>query len=120
MNWYLQVLKNYADFSGRACRTEYWMFVLFNFVIGIVLAIIDGVIGSFGILSALYGLAILIPGIAVTVRRLHDSGRTGWWIFIGFVPFVGVIVLLIFMVLDSQPGSNTYGPNPKEAPAPVA
>jgi uncharacterized membrane protein YhaH (DUF805 family) len=120
MSWYLEVLKNYAVFSGRARRMEYWMFVLFNIIILIVLALIDYLTGTFspragvGLLGGLYSLAVLIPSLAVTVRRLHDIGRTGWWILIGLIPVIGNIVLLIFMVLDSEPGANEYGPNQKE------
>jgi uncharacterized membrane protein YhaH (DUF805 family) len=121
MNWYLEALKKYAVFSGRARRTEYWMFILFNIIITVVLALIDILTGTFspqagvGLLGGLYALAVLIPSIAVTVRRLHDTGRSGWWILIGLVPVIGTIVLLIFMVQDSQPGENQYGPNPKAA-----
>jgi uncharacterized membrane protein YhaH (DUF805 family) len=116
MNWYLDVIKNkYATFSGRARRKEYWMFFLINILVAIALAIIEAILGLPGILGGIYALALLIPGIAVTVRRLHDTGRTGWWILIGLVPVIGFIVLLVFMVLDSQPGDNAYGPNPKAA-----
>ena len=115
MNWYLEVLKKYAVFTGRASRTEYWMFFLFNLIIAIVLGAIDAVIGTGGILGAIYALAVLIPAIAVAVRRLHDTGRTGWWVLIALIPVIGAIVLLVFMVMDSQPGANTYGPNPKGA-----
>ena len=120
MNWYLAVLKKYAVFSGRAQRKEYWMFVLFNIIIAIVLGIIEEVIGlssepGQGILTNIYSLAILLPSLAVGVRRLHDIGRTGWWLLIGLIPIIGVIVLLVFAVQDSQPGTNQYGPNPKEA-----
>lgn len=123
MNWYLEVLKKYAVFSGRARRKEYWFFVLFNIIISIVLAVIDGVTGSFspeagmGLLGGIYTLAVLIPGIAVSVRRLHDTERSGWWLLIALVPLIGAIVLLVFMVQDSKPGQNQYGPNPKEATA---
>ena len=123
MNWYLDVLKKYAVFSGRARRKEYWMFFLFNLIITVVLILIDSLMGTFspqaglGLLSGLYSLAVLIPSIAVTVRRLHDTGRSGWWILIGLIPIIGTIVLLIFMVLDSQPGENQYGPNPKATTA---
>lgn len=117
MNWYLEVLKKYAEFSGRARRTEYWMFFLINLIISIVLAVIDNMIGTGGIIGGLYSLAVLLPGIGVTVRRLHDTGRVGWWILIGLIPIIGWIVLLIFMVLDSHPGDNEYGPNPKGAAA---
>jgi uncharacterized membrane protein YhaH (DUF805 family) len=116
MNWNLDVLKNkYAVFSGRARRTEYWMFFLFNLLIAIGIAIIEAVIGTGGILGIVFSLAMLVPGIAVTVRRLHDTERTGWWILISLIPFLGWIVLLVFMVLDSHPGDNAYGPNPKAA-----
>jgi uncharacterized membrane protein YhaH (DUF805 family) len=115
MNWYIEVLKKYAVFSGRARRMEYWMFVLFNFIIAIVIGIVEGILGSPAILSMIYSLAVLIPSIAVSMRRLHDIGRTGWWLLIAFVPLIGAVVLLVFMVLDSQPGSNAYGPNPKGA-----
>ena len=113
MDWYLAVLKKYAVFSGRAQRMEYWMFFLFNIIIAVALAVVEGIFGSPGILSTLYSLAILIPGIAVTVRRLHDTDRSGWWILIGFIPMIGALVLLVFMVLDSKPGENRFGPNPK-------
>ena len=123
MSWYLEVLKKYAVFSGRARRMEYWMFILFNIIITVVLALIDSLIGTFspqagvGLLGGLYALAVLIPSLAVTIRRLHDTGRSGWWIFISLIPVIGGIVLLIFMLLDSQPGENRYGANPKAATA---
>jgi len=122
MNWYLDVLKKYVVFSGRARRKEYWMFVLFNIIISIVLGFIDGMMGTgghsgIGLLAGIYTLAVLLPSIAVAVRRLHDTGRTGWWLLIAFVPLIGALVLLVFMVLDSQPGTNAYGPNPKEGAA---
>jgi uncharacterized membrane protein YhaH (DUF805 family) len=126
MNWYLQALKKYADFSGRARRREYWFFVLFNIIICVVLSVCDVFVGTYsaaasvGILSGIYTLAVLIPGIAVTVRRLHDTGRSGWWILIALVPIVGWIVLLVFMLIDSQPGQNAYGSSPKAAESTVA
>ncbi|ULQ48128.1 DUF805 domain-containing protein [Flagellatimonas centrodinii] len=122
MNWYLGVLKQYAVFSGRARRREYWMFTLFNIIAAVVLSAIDGVFGSFsaeagvGLLSGLYLLAVLLPSIGVSIRRLHDTGRSGWWLLLVLVPVVGPLIVLVFMVLDSQAGSNDYGPNPK-APA---
>ena len=106
MNYYLEVLKKYAVFSGRARRAEYWYFYLFNFIIGVLFAI--------GTLGGIYSLAVLIPSIAVTVRRLHDTNHSGWWLLISFIPFFGGIILLIFLLQDSQPGENQYGPNPKE------
>lgn len=113
MNWYLDVLKKYAVFTGRARRKEYWMFVLFYLIIAFVLGIIDGVIGTVGLLYGLYALALLIPNIAVAVRRLHDTGRSGWFLLIGLIPLIGAIVLIVFFAQDSQPGDNQYGPNPK-------
>jgi uncharacterized membrane protein YhaH (DUF805 family) len=117
MNWYLEVLKKYATFSGRARRTEYWMFTLISTVIAIVLGVIDTQLAKygFGVLGPIYSLAVLIPGLAVAVRRLHDTGRSGWWVLIVLVPIVGAIVLLVFLVGDSEPGMNRYGPNPKAA-----
>ena len=117
MNWYLEVLKKYAEFNGRARRKEYWMFFLFNVIISIVLGVIEAMVGGPGIVGGLYALAVLLPALGVTVRRLHDTGRTGWWILVGLIPFIGFIVLLVFMVLDSHPGDNEYGPNPKGAAA---
>jgi uncharacterized membrane protein YhaH (DUF805 family) len=113
MNWYLAVLKKYVVFSGRARRKEYWMFVLFNIIIELVLGFVEWFAGSPGIVGMLYSLAVLIPSIAVSVRRLHDTDRSGWWLLIALIPLIGMIVLLAFMVQDSKPGENQYGPNPK-------
>lgn len=121
MDPYLECLRKYAVFSGRARREEYWMFLLVSVVIAFVLGFMDGALGlldpasGYGILSSLYGLAVLIPGIAVSVRRLHDTGHRGWWLLIGFVPVLGILVLLYFMARDSDPANNEYGPNPKDA-----
>lgn len=93
------------------------MFVLFNLIITIALGLIGGLFGISGVLSGVYGLAVLIPGIAVSIRRLHDTNRSGWWLLISLVPVIGTIVLIIFMVQDSQPDTNQYGPNPKAATA---
>lgn len=114
MNWYLDVIKNkYAQFTGRSRRKEFWMFVLFNFLVGVVLAIVDRALGLNGILNGVYTLAILVPAIALWVRRLHDIGKSGWWVLIGLIPFIGAIVLIVFAVQDSNPGANEYGENPK-------
>ena len=119
MNWYLTALRKYAVFTGRSRRKEYWFFALFNFIAVVLLATIDAVTGTLdedlgiGLLSGAYTLAVIVPSIAVSIRRLHDIGRTGWWILIGFVPLIGSIVLLVFALLDSQPGDNQYGANPK-------
>ena len=120
MNYFVDCLtKKYACFSGRARRQEYWLFVLFNFIAAFVVGFIGGIIASvtgvaaFAFLGTIYNLAVLIPGLAVLVRRLHDIGKSGWWFLIALVPFVGVIVLIVFCCLDSKPGENQYGPNPK-------
>ncbi|MFC4409097.1 DUF805 domain-containing protein [Chungangia koreensis] len=113
MQWYLKVLQNYIGFSGRARRKEYWMFVLINAIIILVLSILESLMGLPGIISGLYSLAVLLPSLAVSVRRLHDTGKSGWWILLGLIPFVGTIILLVFFVLDSEDGANQYGPNPK-------
>jgi uncharacterized membrane protein YhaH (DUF805 family) len=120
MNWYLKVLKQYADFNGRARRKEYWMFVLFNMIFAIVAMILDNILGiaiegvGYGPLYGLYALAVLIPGLAVGVRRLHDVGKSGWMILLALIPLIGAIWLIVLMVTDSNPGENQYGQNPKE------
>jgi uncharacterized membrane protein YhaH (DUF805 family) len=119
MNWYMKVLKQYADFNGRSHRTEFWMFTLVNFIITLVLAIVDGFITG-GFIYMLYVLAVLLPSLGVGVRRLHDTGRSGWWILVGLIPLIGIIVLIVFWVQDSQPGSNAFGPSPKEGAVPAA
>ncbi|MBT2481415.1 DUF805 domain-containing protein [Streptomyces sp. ISL-94] len=113
MNYYTDVLKKYADFSGRARRQEYWMFFLCNLAVAIVVAIIDAVIGANMIIYGLYVLAIIVPCIALTVRRLHDLGKSGWWCFIVFIPLVGGIWLIVLAATEGQPGPNQYGPSPK-------
>lgn len=122
MEWYLKVLKqHYADFNGRARRQEYWMFFLFNIIVSFVLGFSGGLLAgmtgveTFGLVPILYSFAVMIPGIALTVRRLHDTGKSGWFIFVSIIPLIGPLILLYFMVVDSQPGNNEYGPNPKGA-----
>lgn len=123
MNWYLDVLRKYAVFNGRARRKEYWYFLLFNILISALLIIVDDMLGTFsaaagmGLLSGIYFWAVLIPSLAVAVRRLHDTSHSGWWVLIALIPFIGILVLLIFMVRDSEPGKNAYGENPKEIAA---
>jgi uncharacterized membrane protein YhaH (DUF805 family) len=120
MEWYTEVLKKYAVFSGRARRKEYWIFTLVSVVISIVLRLIDEKLGTvagrkdWGLLSGIYTLAVLIPTLAVSVRRLHDTGRSGWWLLINLIPCVGPLIVLIFMVQDGERGANQYGPNPKD------
>jgi uncharacterized membrane protein YhaH (DUF805 family) len=113
MHWYLDVLKKYAVFNGRARRKEYWMFTLFNVVISIVLTAIDYAAGTAPLINGLYSLAILLPCLGVTIRRLHDTDRSGWWILISLVPFVGAIVLLVFLASGPKSDQNKYGSNPK-------
>ncbi|MBT2394085.1 MULTISPECIES: DUF805 domain-containing protein [Streptomyces] len=117
MHWYLDVLKKYAVFSGRARRQEYWMFALISTVISIALTIIDNVAGTSPILGAVYSLVVLLPGIGVSIRRLHDTDRSGWWLLISLVPFVGVIILIVFLASEGKSHENSHGPNPKLVPA---
>ncbi len=119
MEYYKSVLKKYAVFEGRARRREFWMFTLFNAIFAIALSIVDMIVGldignlNIGVLNIIYSLAVLLPSLGVTVRRLHDTNRSGWWIFIGVIPFVGPIILLVLLFLDSTPRENKYGSNPK-------
>lgn len=119
MHWYLKALSKYAVFSGRARRKEYWMFALINAIALLALAFWDGAAGTFdyetggGLFSGLYSLLVLLPSLAVGVRRLHDTGRSGWWLLISFIPLIGFIVLLVFLTSDSEGGPNRFGPNPK-------
>jgi len=123
MKWFVKCMKQYAVFSGRARRTEFWMFALFNFIFAMIASIIDTAIGSklgilqFGIFYLIYSLAVLIPGLAVSVRRLHDIGKSGWMVLINLIPLIGLIWFIVLTVKDSQPGENQYGPNPKEVTA---
>ena len=113
MEWYLKVLKNYVGFSGRASRKEYWMFVLYNVIALVILSVVDKALGIYPVLYGLYSLAVLLPSLAVSIRRLHDTGKSGAWILLALIPFVGAIILIVFMCTDSQSNDNQYGPNPK-------
>ncbi|HEX8629288.1 MAG TPA: DUF805 domain-containing protein [Catenuloplanes sp.] len=118
MNWYLAVLKNYAGFSGRARRTEYWMYFLIHSLIYILLAVIGYAVSEYLLIVAVvYVLAVAVPSLAVTVRRLHDTGRSGAWFFIALLPLVGPIVLIVFMAQAGVAGPNEYGADPKQVPA---
>ncbi|MGY3925716.1 DUF805 domain-containing protein [Aeromonas simiae] len=114
MEWYLGVLKQYAVFRGRARRKEYWMFILFNILVALALAVVGALIGNM-LLSHLYSLAVLVPGLAVAVRRLHDTNRSGWWLLINLIPLVGVLAFLYFMVSEGERGANRFGEDPKGA-----
>lgn len=110
----------YATFSGRARRREFWLFTLALFIASIVFAVVDSVVfgtsfSGYGPLSVLFSLVTFVPSLAVTVRRLHDTGRSGWWLLLVLVILIGWIVLLVFNVQDSKPGPNHYGPNPKDS-----
>jgi uncharacterized membrane protein YhaH (DUF805 family) len=119
MKWYFKALGHYADFGGRVRRKEYWMFVLFNVILGLVAMILDNIFGwvfpgtGFGIVYLSYSVAVLLPSTAVTARRLHDTGRSGWFMLIYLLPIVGSIWLLVLLCSDGDGGTNRYGKNPK-------
>jgi uncharacterized membrane protein YhaH (DUF805 family) len=125
MNWVLEVFNKYAEFNGRARRKEYWYFYLFNFIVSIVISVIGQVMAYqsdnestslsiiYSVVVILYSLILVLPQWAVTVRRLHDTNRSGWWILIQLIPIIGAIITLIYLIEDSTPGDNQYGPNPK-------
>ncbi|MGW1340784.1 DUF805 domain-containing protein [Kribbella sp. NPDC002412] len=121
MQWYIEVLKKYAVFDGRARRKEYWMFVLFNVIVSIILSIIDNIIGTTygsansGVISSIYSLAVLLPSIGVGIRRMHDTNRSGWWILINLIPCVGFIWFIVLAAQEGTVGDNQYGPDPKAA-----
>lgn len=116
---YLNAWRRYIDVSGRSRRREYWFFVLFNLLISIGLGIIDGALGlgnadaGIGLLSGVYGIAVFLPSLAYAVRRCHDIGRSGWWLLLLIIPLLGPLIILIFMLMDSEPNDNAFGPNPK-------
>ena len=115
MNYYTEAFKKYAIFKGRARRKEYWIFVLYNSIINLALAILGAFVDkTFGTLSILYGLAVLVPFFSVAVRRLHDTDHSAWWLLINLVPFVGAIIYIVLLATNGHPGENQYGPNPKE------
>ena len=113
MNWYINcITKNYVNFNGRARRKEYWMYTLFNVIACFIVILLDGLLGLSYILFAIYALATILPTLAVAVRRLHDTGKSGWWLLLQFVPFCNIL-LFFFCLIDSTPGTNQYGENPK-------
>ena len=119
MEWFLVALRKYATFSGRARRKEYWHYVLFYVLIYVALLIVDAVTGTFsmeselGFFSGVFALGTLLPSMAVAVRRLHDTDRSGWWLLLGVIPLVGAVVLLYFTIQEGDAGSNPYGADPK-------
>ena len=114
MQYFTDALKKYADFDGRATRTQFWMFFLFYIIFYVVLEIVTQLIGVGSVLPAFFILALLIPTLSINARRLHDTGRSGWWQLLGLIPIIGAIVLLVFYVTESQ-GDNQYGPRPTPA-----
>ena len=118
--WKKVVLENYTNFTGRARRAEFWWYFLANLIISIVFNIVDAVLGTgmgagLGVIGFIYSLAVIVPGIAVGVRRLHDTDKSGWWMLLVFIPLVGIIVLIVFWATDAPPGPNKYGPSEKYA-----
>ena len=117
MDYYIGAFKKYAVFSGRATRKEFWMFTLINTIVNIIVAVaLTIIVGEYKgliFIPTLYTLAVFIPSLAISCRRLHDIGKSGWWILITLVPFIGSLLLFSFYVIDSQTGTNKYGPNPK-------
>ena len=114
-NWKLVVLERYAKFDGRAGRAEFWWFVLANIVVYVALAILMQISGIFGILYFLYGLAMIVPSIAVAIRRLHDTDKSGWLLLLGFIPLLRFIILLVFYIQEGTAGPNQYGAGPEPA-----
>ncbi len=126
MNWMLMPLKRYADFSGRSRRTEYWMFTLGYVIALVILAILLGVAGAIGDPNGISGLsvtalavlgllvlALFIPSLAVQVRRFHDQDKSGWFVLLGFIPYIGGLIVIVFMCLPGTVGDNRFGPDPK-------
>ena len=114
MEYFIRGVQKYAEFSGRDTRQQYWMFILFYVIFGMPVALLEQLLET-SLLSQIYSLALLLPSIGISARRLHDTGRTGWWQLIGLVPVIGIIVLIVFLAQDSHP-DNEYGPNPKLNP----
>jgi uncharacterized membrane protein YhaH (DUF805 family) len=120
-SWKLVVLERYAKFDGRAGRAEFWWFVLANFLVYIALAILMQISGIFVVVYFVYGLATIVPSIAVAIRRLHDTDKSGWMLLLGLIPFVGFILLLVFYIQEGTSGPNQYGAGPEpDATAPAA
>jgi uncharacterized membrane protein YhaH (DUF805 family) len=114
VEYFKLAISKYAQFTGRSRRSEYWYFFLVYILISLAINVLAAVVGDWiAILGSLVGLALLIPNLAVSVRRLHDTGRSGWWLLVGLIPLLGFILLLVWFASDSQPGANEYGPNPK-------
>ena len=115
MNWYLKAMKQYVDFSGRARRKEYWMYFLVYFLITLVGGVVEGVLSMPGTLTTIVALVHLLPSLGVTARRLHDTNRSAWWMLVSFIPVIGWLVLLYFMLNAGDAQDNRFGSNPKAA-----
>jgi uncharacterized membrane protein YhaH (DUF805 family) len=114
IDYYIGAFRKYADFSGRATRSEYWWFYLVTIAVSILISILESILNiPFGLISVIYGLVSVIPTLALLVRRLHDTGKSGWFLLILVIPFLGIILFVISIFTDSTPGANKYGPNPK-------
>lgn len=122
MKWYLLAFRRFADFKGRSTRQEYWMFTLFNLLISLGLGVVAGLLGvgsehsPADAISGLYTLIVLVPSLALSVRRLHDIGKSGWWMLLLLIPLIGALILLVFAIQQGEPGTNRYGPDPRGAP----
>lgn len=113
VNEYIKALKMYVEFTGRSRRKNYWMFMLVNIVISVVLQVVENLLFGSSYLGWLYSLALFLPSLGLGVRRLHDISKSGWFLLLGFIPLIGAIILIVFAAQDSKPGDNQYGPNPK-------
>ena len=111
MGWYIEVLKKYAVFGGRAGRKEYWQFFLINTIIALLIALLEIQFGSSGAVSIVYSALMLVPSVAVSMRRLHDTDRSGWWMLLNFLPLLGIVVLIFFFSQAGTEGVNKYGPD---------
>ena len=114
MNWFLKALKQYTDFNGRARRKEYWMYILFYTIFSYAAMMVDYLLGTTSVFTGIYSLALLLPSIAVGVRRLHDIDKSGWMMLVGLIPLIGWIWLIVLFATEGTPGANEYGINPKE------
>ena len=121
LDWMMMPLKRYTDFAGRSRRKEYWFFLLGVFIVAILLSIIEGILGLSGMVGGVYGplttlflLGIIIPSIAVQIRRFHDQDKSGWFVLLSFIPFLGGLIVLVFMFLEGTKGPNRFGPDPKD------
>lgn len=110
---YLNLFSNYANFNGRTRRRDFWMAFLVNIIIVAILSILTNLLSFLGIIQGIYGLVLLVPFLALWARRLHDTNKSAWFLLLALIPGIGAIILIVFACMDSQPGSNMYGPSPK-------